>query len=211
MKRFFVLVAVTAVLGLTAFAKNPQPTPNSSPALTVAEATPPPAPIAQAVPAQAAPPQAVEAQSSDFPLMRTLGGLGLVLCLIVFGFLAAKKFAPQFFTKNPSGKNLKLLETLSMGEKRSIAVVEFHDQRFLVGNTPQQISLLACFPGTIPLVSEPEISLLSDSGGAKAKATQQFRNIYEMEKTRPRNLGKPKQIPEDVKAKMRQLREALER
>jgi flagellar biogenesis protein FliO len=39
-------------------------------------------------------------------------------------------------------RRLRLAESLSLGEKRLIAVVEFDDQRFLVAATPENISLL---------------------------------------------------------------------
>ena len=39
-------------------------------------------------------------------------------------------------------RRLRLCETLSLGEKRIVAVVEFDDQRFLVAATSQNISLL---------------------------------------------------------------------
>jgi flagellar biogenesis protein FliO len=39
-------------------------------------------------------------------------------------------------------RRLRLCETLSLGDKRLIAVVEYENQRFLVAATPQRISLL---------------------------------------------------------------------
>ena len=39
-------------------------------------------------------------------------------------------------------RRLRLSESLSLGEKRLIAVVEFEEQRFLVAATPESISLL---------------------------------------------------------------------
>jgi len=39
-------------------------------------------------------------------------------------------------------RRLRLCETLSLGDKRLIALVEYENQRFLVGATPQRISLL---------------------------------------------------------------------
>ena len=41
-----------------------------------------------------------------------------------------------------TNRRLRLCETLSLGEKRIVAVVEFEDQRFLLAATPQNISLL---------------------------------------------------------------------
>jgi flagellar biogenesis protein FliO len=39
-------------------------------------------------------------------------------------------------------RRLRLCETLSLGDKRLIALVEYENHRFLVGATPQRISLL---------------------------------------------------------------------
>jgi flagellar biogenesis protein FliO len=41
------------------------------------------------------------------------------------------------------GGNLHLRETLSLGEKRFVAVVEVNHQRFLIGGTANSIALLA--------------------------------------------------------------------
>ena len=43
-------------------------------------------------------------------------------------------------------KRLKLCETLSLGERRFVAVVRYREQQFLVGGTGQTIALLANLP-----------------------------------------------------------------
>jgi flagellar biogenesis protein FliO len=43
-------------------------------------------------------------------------------------------------------KKLSLCETLSLGEKRFVAVVRFEKRQFLVGGTGQSIALLAELP-----------------------------------------------------------------
>jgi flagellar biogenesis protein FliO len=43
-------------------------------------------------------------------------------------------------------RRLRLLETLPLGEKRLIAVLEFEEQRFLVAATPNSVSLLQTLP-----------------------------------------------------------------
>jgi flagellar biogenesis protein FliO len=42
-----------------------------------------------------------------------------------------------------SARRLRLSETLSLGEKRFLAVVQFQQQEFLVGGTGSSIALLA--------------------------------------------------------------------
>ena len=51
-----------------------------------------------------------------------------------------------------SARRLRLSETLSLGEKRFLAVVQFQQQEFLVGGTGNSIALLARLdaPGTTP-------------------------------------------------------------
>ncbi len=180
-------------------------------------------PTGNPVVAEAAPPlmPAEEAHSSDvsveetresdlgFPMFRTLGGLGVVLCLIVGAYFAAKKFAPRYFAKGTADRNLRVIETLSMGDKRSIAMIEVGNSRFLVGNTPHQINLLAALPEAFSAVSEPEKSAVSKDILGK-DSSQPFRNLFEAEKRRPTQYaGNP--LPDDIRMKMRQLRASLER
>jgi flagellar biogenesis protein FliO len=49
-------------------------------------------------------------------------------------------------------RRLRLSETLSLGEKRFLAVVQFQQQEFLVGGTGNSIALLARLdaPGVTP-------------------------------------------------------------
>jgi hypothetical protein len=48
---------------------------------------------------------------------------------------------------HPLDRQLKLRETLSLGEKRFLAVVEFERQRFLIGGAANSVSLLTELPG----------------------------------------------------------------
>ncbi len=145
--------------------------------------------------------------SADFALIRTLGALGLVVSLIVIGFLAARKFAPQLFGRRAGGQRMKLLESLPMGDRRSIALVQVDDSWFVVGNTANQISLLARLPWEFSLSSERNVSSIGPSAASESK--DRPRKLYEVERKQG-NAGKTKSIPPDVRAKMRQLREALE-
>jgi flagellar biogenesis protein FliO len=45
-------------------------------------------------------------------------------------------------------RKLRLCDSLALGEKRMIAVVEFEQQRFLVAATPHSISLLQALPAS---------------------------------------------------------------
>ncbi len=153
-----------------------------------------------------------EAPESEmhFPVLRTVGSLGLVVCVMIGVYFAARKFAPRYFTKVGSERDLRVIETLAMGDRRSISLIEVGDSRFLVGNTPHQINLLAALPEPISLVSEPNTLPVNQKDTSRNEAKASFRNLFEVEKKRSsQHLGNP--LPEDIRTKMRQLREALER
>jgi flagellar biosynthetic protein FliO len=155
---------------------------------------------------------AAELQDSDTQssVLRAVGGLGLVVFLMIGTFFAAKKYAPRYFSKPASQKNLKILETLAMGDRRSISLIEVGGSRFLVGNTPQQINLLATLPEPVSLVSEPDEAVPVPKTINKKGSGVPFRSLFEVEKSRPaQRAGNP--LPDDLRVKMRQLRDALER
>jgi len=154
--------------------------------------------------------QGAESSSMNFSWIRAAGGMGLVLCLIVGIFIGAKKFAPRFFAKGVSEKSLKLIETLSMGDRRSISVIEVANHRFLVGNTANQITLLAALPEPLSVISEPEDEPPKPKETPKYDPRSPFRSLFEAEKKRP-SQGAANPLPDDIRTKMRQLRDALER
>lgn len=145
---------------------------------------------------------------SELPVLKAIGGLGLVLCLIIGGFFGLKKFAPQYFAKHSSGKSLKVIETLSLGDRRSISLIRVGNSHFLVGNTPQQINFLATLPATPSSDSGPAAAAIPTSASPKASNSPKaaFQGLFEVEKNR-----QPPTLPSDIRIKMRQLSEALER
>jgi flagellar biogenesis protein FliO len=46
----------------------------------------------------------------------------------------------------PSARQLRLCESLSLGEKRLVAVVRFEGMRYLLGATPAAVTLLSRLP-----------------------------------------------------------------
>jgi flagellar biosynthetic protein FliO len=184
-----------------------------------AAAPPSPSPVGSETAVQAAAtaeqgPMAPVPETKDpdlqFPIFRTLGGLGIVVCLMVGAFFAAKKFAPRYFSKPSSERNLKIIETLSMGDRRSISLVEVASTRFLIGNTPHQINLLAALPEPLSLVSEPEKASAPQEKITRRESRTPFRSMFEVEKNRPVQYA-ASPLPDDLRTKMRQLRDALER
>ena len=57
--------------------------------------------------------------------------------------LARLKVAQRRLVRGRRERRLRLRETLSLGERRFLAVVEFQQQEFLVGGTSSSIALLA--------------------------------------------------------------------
>jgi flagellar biogenesis protein FliO len=62
-------------------------------------------------------------------------------------------------------RQLKLCETLSLGDKRLLALVECGNRRFLIAATAQNISLLE----TLGLTDGPDVSDVSIGDGEKSK------------------------------------------
>lgn len=140
---------------------------------------------------------------------KMVGSVGLILCLIVGGYMLFRRFAPQYLTKRPSERDLRLIESLPMGEKRSIAVVQAGAQKLLLACTPGQITLLT-------QLNSPPGSAAADAVEIPASPAAQampgsFRNFYEQEKkVSPARSQAVKALPPDIRGKMLELRKALE-
>jgi flagellar biosynthetic protein FliO len=142
-------------------------------------------------------------------LIKTIGSVGLIICLILAGYILFRKYAPQYIAKRPNERNLRIIETLPLGDKRSIVMVQAGSQQFLLASTPGQISLLTTIPATNSTYSSrAAISNESDTVGALSGS---FKNLYEMEKKTP--AARPaavKALSPDIRGKMLELRKALE-
>ena len=69
--------------------------------------------------------------------------LGSTVSGIVTALSARAARLHQSLRRRRSERRLRLSETLSLGEKRFLAVVQFQQQEFLVGGTGNSIALLA--------------------------------------------------------------------
>jgi flagellar biosynthetic protein FliO len=196
------------LLATPAFAQAAAPSSPAHEAKAVAES---PAPAPTPDPASITPVPETREADMQFPVMRTIGGMGLVVFLMLGAFFAVKKFAPRYLQKPVSQRNLKIIETLGMGDRRSISLVEVGNSRYLVGNTPHQINLLAMLPDPVSLLSEPEELPAPAKSSNKKSTGAPFRNLFEVEKSRPLIQQAAHPLPDDLRVKMRQLRESLER
>ncbi len=145
---------------------------------------------------------------SGISVIKTLGAVGLVICLILGGSILFRRFAPQYISKRPNERLLKLVETLPIGDKRSILLVQAGNRRLLLAGTPGRVILLAPLADDA-LRSSPGTEEPVDDEVPSAAAS--FKNLYEMEKKVPPVRPAPRHaIPPDIRGKMRELRKALE-
>jgi flagellar biosynthetic protein FliO len=98
-----------------------------------------------------------QAPSAAGMLLRTLGALLLIVGLVVAGAWVMKRFGGGRFGKAiEDAPELAVINSVGLGEKRSLAVVRFGERTLLIGSTPQSISLLA-----ETQAKTPETNLLS--------------------------------------------------
>jgi flagellar biogenesis protein FliO len=120
-----------------------------------------------------------------------------------------RKFAPQYLTKHASERSLRLIETLPMGDKRSIALVQAGAQRFLLASTPGQITLLTAISDAVG--ASPLSAMAPAEVPSTAALTGNFKNLYEQEKKAiPMRPVALKALPPDIRGKMQELRKSLE-
>ena len=106
-------------------------------------------------------------------LLRTFGAL-----LFIVGLIAAVGWGLRYFGIVSFGKaqnetaGLKVLNTLPLGERRSLLTVKFGDRMLLIGATPQGLSLLAEQPEEVGIPGNympmPGMQTVTDLLGTKA-------------------------------------------
>ena len=100
------------------------------------------------------------APSTGGLMLRTLGALLLIVGLIVAAAWGMKRFGGARFGKAvDDAPNLQVLNSVGLGDKRSIAVIRFGERTMLIGSTAQSITLLAeeqtqPFASDLPSVAE---------------------------------------------------------
>ncbi len=142
-------------------------------------------------------------------VLKIIGGLGLVVSLILISYVMFRKFAPQFIAKRPGDRSLRLIETLHMGEKRSLVLVQADGKNLLLASTPGQISLLTEL-STHPVAPSSTVEKRPESETPAPPET--FKKLFELEKkaTPIRPVARVS-LPPDIRGKMQELRKALER
>ncbi|MEJ7617239.1 MAG: flagellar biosynthetic protein FliO [Pyrinomonadaceae bacterium] len=90
------------------------------------------------------PPASAEAPDSFGLLMRTVGALLLIVGLIFGAGWGLRRFGgTRFGAAQPDAPPLAVVSTVSLGERRSLAIVKFGARTLLVGSTAQAITLIA--------------------------------------------------------------------
>ena len=86
----------------------------------------------------------MEAPSAAGLLIRTLGALLLIVGLIVAAGWGIRRFGgARFGAGRKDAPALSVLTSVSLGNRRSLAIVRFGERNLLIGSTAQQLTLLA--------------------------------------------------------------------
>jgi len=84
------------------------------------------------------------APSTGGLLLRTLGALLLIVGLIVAAAWGMKRWGgARFGAPREDAPELAILNSVSLGDRRSVAIVRFGQRNLLIGSTPQSVTLLA--------------------------------------------------------------------
>ncbi len=208
---FCVCICFVALLaagsGTAAFAQAAPASSDSQPAAET-QTPPSPAPDTRSDPSTTLP-QARGVLEIAPLVLKIIGGLGLVISLILISYVMFRRFAPQFIAKRPGDRSLRLIETLHMGEKRSLVLVQADGKNLLLASTPGQITLLTELPGH-PAV--PSSKVENRPEGELAVPPETFKKLFELErKAAPMRPVARVSLPPDIRGKMQELRKALER
>jgi flagellar protein FliO/FliZ len=149
----------------SASAPSPTPTPETKVEQTAVAPVPQSSPVVQSddrLPfmSESAREEQQAAPSTGGLMLRTLGALLLIVGLIVAAAWGMKRFGGARFGKAvEDSPNLVVLNSVGLGDKRSIAVIRFGERTMLIGSTAQSITLLAeeqnqFSPSDLPSVAE---------------------------------------------------------
>jgi flagellar biosynthetic protein FliO len=74
--------------------------------------------------------------------LQSTGALLIVMTVIFLGSYLLKKMSPGRFGSLSNKRHLKMIETLSLGDKRNIHLLQIDEQMILLGSTSSQITVL---------------------------------------------------------------------
>ena len=74
--------------------------------------------------------------------MRAAGSMIFILALILISVILLKRYMPHRFGPLSHKRRIQVLETVPIGEKRSLTLIEFDGASLLLASTPGSVSLL---------------------------------------------------------------------
>jgi flagellar protein FliO/FliZ len=117
-----------------------------------------------------------ESPSAAGLLMKTLGALLLIVGLIVAAGWGLRRFGgTRFGATRKDAPELSVLTSVSLGNRRSIAVVRFGTRNLLIGSTAQAISLLDAEDSEIVETKIPVARSVADL--LKAGDSEEFQGV----------------------------------
>lgn len=116
---------------------------------------------------------------SETSLLSAAGAFLFVLCLAAFGaygvssMMKGRRFGFLNRKRAPKYERVSVLETVSLGQKRYLAVVEAGGELHLLGLGPAQVNYLTKLPSKTPLEKE---AVREETGGSQTSPHPRLRD-----------------------------------
>lgn len=82
--------------------------------------------------------------------LHMLGAFALVVALILGGYLLVKRFTPDQLGRRAKERLMHAMDSMRVGEKQTLVLVEVSGDKYLLASTPNDICLLAKIEPSIP-------------------------------------------------------------
>ena len=86
--------------------------------------------------------------------IRAVLSVVFVLALFIAAIYVSKKLLPKI--TNLTGKEIRIVETVHLGPRKAVHLLEIGNRRFLIGSTSENITKLADLPGDLMDLSAKE-------------------------------------------------------
>jgi len=88
--------------------------------------------------------------------IRAILAVLFVLALFIAAIYVSKKLLPKI--TNLPGREIRVIETVHLGSRKAVHVLEVNNRRFLIGSTNENISKLADLSGNLAGLSAQEVN-----------------------------------------------------
>lgn len=88
------------------------------------------------------------------PFLKMMAAVLLVVALGIAAIYISKKFLPKI--TNLSGKKIRILETVHLGQRKAVHLLQIGNQQLLIGSTSEGITALADVTDTLTDLSSQE-------------------------------------------------------